>query len=358
MDPGLERLEAIRGFASASGWPVLADPASQLRGLATNDETPILDLGDALTRSPGFAARMRPEVVLRIGEPPVSKAQRLWIESAAPEQIWWLDEGGSWGEPSHRATRVVRGGATSLLASATRELVEHRGRESDWCRAFEDHNAIARKAMEDVVFGEGIWSGLSLAASLARQLSEQSVLFASNSMAIRLLDLAFMHRPDPFRVLCSRGASGIDGINSTALGVAAAAGRPTILFTGDLAFLHDLSGFLLTRRERLPLTIVVLDDNGGGIFSMLPLAAQRDRFDFDRLFHTPHDLDLERVAALFEMDYEAVASVATFEAALDRAIARPGVSVVHARVDARENEAHFREGVQRVCEAIDAGLES
>jgi 2-succinyl-5-enolpyruvyl-6-hydroxy-3-cyclohexene-1-carboxylate synthase len=357
MDAEPELIDAIVAFSRAAGWPVLADPASQLRSADSGPNSVILDMGDALTRSPGFVTKMRPEVVLRIGGTPVSKAQRLWIESAAPAAIWWLDEGGHWGEPSHRATRVVRGGGASLLALAATELAAHGGRASAWCRRLEDLNATARKVMSDVVQDEQTYSGLSIAATICERMPAESLLFASNSMSIRLLDLAFSNRTDPLRVLCNRGASGIDGITSSALGAAAGSGRPTLLLTGDLAFLHDLGGLLLARHEAIALTIVILDDNGGGIFSFLPVAAQREAVGFDRLFRTPHDLDLARAAALFELDYHRVESVADLELALDEALERPVVSIIHVRVDASDNENRFRESVSRVCAAIDAEVD-
>jgi 2-succinyl-5-enolpyruvyl-6-hydroxy-3-cyclohexene-1-carboxylate synthase len=357
MDAEPELIDAIVAFSRAAGWPVLADPASQLRSADSAPDSVILDMGDALTRSPGFVTKMRPEVVLRIGGTPVSKAQRLWIESAAPAAIWWLDEGGHWGEPSHRATRVVRGGGASLLALAATELAAHGGRASAWCRRLEDLNATARKVMSDVVQDEQTCSGLSIAATICQRMPAESLLFASNSMSIRLLDLAFSNRTDPLRVLCNRGASGIDGITSSALGAAAGSGRPTLLLTGDLAFLHDLGGLLLARHEAIALTIVILDDNGGGIFSFLPVAAQREAVGFDRLFRTPHDLDLARAAALFELDYHRVESVADLELALDEALERPVVSIIHVRVDASDNENRFRESVSRVCAAIDAEVD-
>ena len=358
MDIQAEFAESIAAFASASGWPILADPASQLRSVRSSLDAPILELGDGLARAGRFGSRMRPDVVLRIGDSPVSKAQRLWIEVASPEAVWWLDEGGQWGEPSHLATRVVRGGGRSLLDSVCRELEgsEKSGaRRSDWCREFESLNAVARKAMSDSVHSEQAWSGLAVSAAVARRMPAESVLFASNSMSIRLLDLVYFRRQENLRVMCSRGASGIDGITSTALGVAAA-GCPTLLLTGDLAFLHDLGGLLLARSEKLPLAIVVLDDNGGGIFSFLPVAAQAESVHFDRLFRTPHDLDLARAAALFELDYREVKTIAELETALDEDLAKASVSIIHARFDAAANEAEFRACVARVGEAVDASL--
>ena len=354
MDASPELVAALARFARVSGWPLLADPASSLRAESRRQEAPILDAGDVLTRAPEFSTRMRPDIVLRVGETPVSKAQRLWIEASEACEVWWLDQGLHWGEPSHRATRIIRGAAASLLDSASDALEGDGFRDRGWCQAFERANAVAREAIETCVAQEKSWSGVPIAATLTSEMPEDGILFSSNSMSIRLLEIGYSNNASAFRILCSRGASGIDGINSTALGVAAGSRQPTVLLTGDLAFLHDLSGLLLARREALPLTIVVIDDNGGGIFSFLPVAQQGEAISFDRLFHTPHDLDLARVASLFELDYHTAGSVSELNAALASTLRTEGVSIVHARVDAADNAARFREIIAAGVAAVDA----
>ena len=357
IDADARLAEALAGFSARAGWPLLADPASPLRSGPWLADAPVLDTGDLLARAPGFASRMRPEVVIRIGDPPVSKAQRLWLEAASPAEVWWLDEGGQWGEPSRQATRVVRGGAASLLEAATRKLPAPLVRSRVWCDSFVAAGARGRAALgtaSAASAGSSGLSGLMVAEAVARSLPAAGQLFASNSMPIRLLDLVMANRLAPRRVLCNRGASGIDGVTSTALGVAAATGRPTLLFTGDLAFLHDLSGLLLARREAIALTIVVLDDDGGGIFSFLPVAEQVQSVAYERLFRTPHGVDLAHAAALFEVDYFPVASSSELDEALAATLARPRVSLIHARVDAAQNLASFRASIARACAAIDA----
>jgi 2-succinyl-5-enolpyruvyl-6-hydroxy-3-cyclohexene-1-carboxylate synthase len=128
------------------------------------------------------------------------------------------------------------------------------------------------------------------------------------------------------------------------------------LLTGDLAFLHDLSGLLLTRRTKLPLTIVVLDDNGGGIFSMLPVAEQGCDVAFQELFHTPHDVDLERAAALYELDYHRATDASALEQALESALATEGVSMIHVPIDPKTNERRFREAVSSAVAVVEATL--
>lgn len=350
--------DAIAAFATASGWPVLADPASNLRSGRAPERAPILDAGDLLLREGPFRTAHAPEVVLRVGDPPVSKPQRLWIEAAEPAEVVWLDRGGQWGEPSHRATRVLRGGAMALLDGAAAQLAGPPGRRAlrdrAWCRDFEAMNAVARETLDRVARDDTGFCGLSVASAVARCAPEDGELFVSNSMAVRLLDLGFASRLAPLRVHASRGAAGIDGINSTALGIAAATDRPTILFTGDLAFLHDLSGLLITRRVSLRLSIVVLDDDGGGIFSMLPIARQGEAVAFRELFHTPHGLDLERVAAAFALPYTKAGDVGGLEAAIRSGTEARGVSIVHVPVEAKTNESRYRAAVAEARAAVDA----
>jgi 2-succinyl-5-enolpyruvyl-6-hydroxy-3-cyclohexene-1-carboxylate synthase len=369
MTPALRA--AINAFSDHAGWPVLADPSSNLRSEVESGRAPVLDAGDAFLRSAKFCESMRPEVILRLGETPVSKAQRLWIEGAEPAEVIWLDEGGQWGEPSCLATRVIRGAASSLLASAATELVRPtfqdestldsktrsgRLRSRSWCATFEAVNGRARTALDASMAAEDEWSGVAVAAALARTIPANSLLFSSNSMSIRWLDLAMANRKQPLRVLCSRGASGIDGVTSTALGAAVASGRASFLLTGDLAFLHDLSGLLLARREEIPLTIVILDDNGGGIFSFLPIAEQGERVAYRELFQTPHDVDLARVATLFELEYCVVRNAKEFESAIAESSQRPGVTLLHVPIEANTNETRFRRASALACDAVDSGL--
>lgn len=358
MDADERLAAALARLARRTGWPIFADPASQLRCGPWLPDARVLDGGDLLARAPGFAAQHAPEVVIRIGDPPVSKAQRLWLEAAAPASVWWLDEGGQWGEPSRQATRIVVAGAASLLEAVAARLPESLARARSWGDAFVAANERGREALARAIDGSGSLSGLALARAVAKAAPAGGQLFASNSMPIRLLDLALGCRSAPLRVFCNRGASGIDGVSSTALGVAAATSTPTLLLTGDLAFLHDLTGLLLARREAIPLVIAVLDDDGGGIFSFLPVAEQGEAVAFDRLFRTPHGVDLARAAALFELDYERVEEPLALSKALRSALLRPSVSIVHLRVDPTANTQSFRAAIARAMAAIDANVDA
>jgi 2-succinyl-5-enolpyruvyl-6-hydroxy-3-cyclohexene-1-carboxylate synthase len=352
MDADEGLVTALCDFSRAAGWPILADPVSQLRGV----RAPILSMGDGILRAPAFVSAMRPEVVLRVGETPVSKAQRLWIEKSEPDHLWWIDEGLHWGEPSHRATQITRGGGASLLALAAERLADLGGPSRDWCRAFESAESTAREALDSFLSDPANFCGLAAATHATRALAAGDTLFSSNSMSIRLLDLVHQGSSGRVRVLCNRGASGIDGVTSSALGVAAVSPKRTMLLTGDLALLHDLSGLLVARHETIDLVIVVLDDDGGGIFSFLPIAEQGEQVHFERLFGTPHGLDLSHVAALFGLGYSRATTADELDAAIASGFDRGGVQLVHVPLDKKSNEASFRAALAQVAARVDEEL--
>ena len=187
---------------------------------------------------------------------------------------------------------------------------------------------------------------------LCDALPEGALLYASNSLPIRLLDAFLALASRRTRVLVNRGANGIDGVSSSALGAAAANVGPTWLLTGDLALLHDLGGLLAGHRHGLRLVIVVLDNDGGGIFSLLPVARHTDVLDFETFFRTPHGLDLGRAAALFDMAYHRTESVEHYRSALKEAQAFDGVSLIHVPVDRDESIEQFRSLVASAQAAI------
>lgn len=343
---------ALAAFATATGWPIFADPASGLRGNHQLEGAPLISAGDGILRAPGWTERMQPEVVLRFGETPVCKAQRLWIEAAEPEAVWWFGDEGSWGEPSHRATHVVRGDATPFLRGAVERLNIAR-RSSNWCQAFEAAERTARSALASHLKDEQCLSGAAAAATVLACCADDGWIFASNSMSIRLLDLVQGPSTRGPRIVANRGASGIDGINSTAMGIAAARSEKTVLLTGDLALLHDLSGLMMAKEEAIDLVIVVLDDDGGGIFSYLPIAAQGEQVSFEKLFGTPHGVEIERVAALFDLPYARVTTPGALAESIQQFQSASGVAIVHVPLDRDANTSAYRALIRDIVESVD-----
>ena len=169
-------------------------------------------------------------------------------------------------------------------------------------------------------------------------------------MPIRDVEKFFGVRDDPPRVLANRGANGIDGTTSTAFGVATTAAGPTVLLTGDVALAHDLNGLLAAQRTQTKLIVVVINNDGGGIFHFLPVAGEKDAFE--EHVATPHGLDMSRVAALFGLDYHRPTDLPAFGDALEKAIAASGSALVEVRTDRDANVTLHRQVWDKVAESV------
>ncbi len=197
-------------------------------------------------------------------------------------------------------------------------------------------------------------AGLSeprIAAELGARLPPEATLVVASSMPIRDVETFFPVRPDPFRVLANRGANGIDGTTSTAFGVAAAAPGPVVLLTGDVALQHDIGGLLAARRPgAAPLTIVLVDNDGGGIFAFLPVAGAGD--GYEEHVATAHGLDFAHAAALYGLDHVRIADPERFGEAIDAALRSARSTLIHVRTDRAGNVALHR----AVWEAVRAAV--
>ncbi|HEX4903079.1 MAG TPA: 2-succinyl-5-enolpyruvyl-6-hydroxy-3-cyclohexene-1-carboxylic-acid synthase [Acidimicrobiales bacterium] len=280
--------DAVVALAADLGWPLLADPASGCRA------TTSVGAFDSLLRTP-FGERARPEVVLRVGGLPASKVLGQWLESCGAHELvvapepWWPD-------PAHTSAVLLD---EVPVAPPDHEPVE------EWRAAWTVADELAQAAIDEVLAVQPL-SEPAVARHLTRTLPPGSALVASSSMPVRDVEWFGVPRSD-LRVLANRGANGIDGVVSTAVGVAAAGVRTTLLI-GDVAFLHDSNGLLGLADRGLDLTIVVLDNDGGGIFSFLPQRTQLEATRFEQLFGTPHGLDLVALARSLGVDADAVTS--------------------------------------------------
>lgn len=264
-DPALA--PALVELASLLGYPILADPLSQLRA-GPHPRDLVLDAYDAVLREPEALPALQPELVLRVGAIPTSKPLQLALEAwENTEQI--LLAAGNWPDPAHRASWVLQGALRPTVRALTRALALATPRpDTDWLARWRAVDRAARAALEaglaelDEPFEGRVFR------ELAELLPDGAALVAGNSMPVRDLDAFFPSVPQRVRIFANRGANGIDGVTSTALGIAAARTGPTVLVTGDLSFYHDLTGLLAARRYRLRATIVLLHNDGGGIFSL------------------------------------------------------------------------------------------
>jgi 2-succinyl-5-enolpyruvyl-6-hydroxy-3-cyclohexene-1-carboxylate synthase len=316
---------AVRALATSYGFPVLADAASNVRWAPGHATVAHADL---LLRNLNFAEAMRPEWVLRMGGGLTSKRLGQWLDESAAETVL-LTEDDTLIDPAHRAALVLRG---ELRETCTALTAPTAPRRSAWADAFLEADARVDAALAVAFASQAALTEPQLAHALVSALPEGARLVVASSMPIRDVDSFGPSRAAHLGVFSNRGVNGIDGTVSTALGIAAASGAPTVALTGDLAFLHDLGSLLIARRSAVPLTLVVANNDGGGIFSFLPVAGVGA--SFEPLFGTPHGVDLAHAAALFGADFRRVGDAAELTSALAAGV-RGGLHLVEARLPDR-----------------------
>jgi 2-succinyl-5-enolpyruvyl-6-hydroxy-3-cyclohexene-1-carboxylate synthase len=346
---------AVLDLADRLGWPVLADPRSGLRTGAGG----VVAAADGILRSAAFADGHRPDLVLRLGGPWVSKVVGTFLTSAARQGTetvvvdpWWR-----WADPDRVATTVVTADPTALC----RAVADRSGgtpADVSWREAWRAAEGAAQAAIDGVLGSPGsVWTEPALARRLVAGLPDGSDLVVSSSMPIRDVEAFGSPRVGHPRVLANRGANGIDGVVSTALGVGLASDRPTAALVGDLAFLHDASALVRGAGSSVRCTVVVADNGGGGIFSFLPPAEAVDPGRFETLFGTPQVSDVAAVAAGFGLPVTDIGPDSGADAlaeALDGLVGAEGVSVIRVRLpDRADNVAVHRRINRQVVEAVD-----
>jgi len=337
--------EAIAALSHATGFPVIAEAVSQARyggGAGT------LSLYDALLRHPPFAQAHRPELVLRFGGGLTPKGPQQWLDGSGAHIILFSDEGALI-DPSHRAAQVIEGSAVAACTALRQGLSRGLGR---WALGFLNAERLVRGALEAAFAEEPELSEPRIAREVVAALPAGANLFVSSSMPIRDVDAFAPAGGVALRVLSNRGANGIDGIVSSALGVAAASGRPTVLLAGDVAFLHDVGGLLAAHRHRVPLTVVVVNNDGGGIFSFLPIAKATEHFE--ELFGTPHGVDLSHAAALYGARFHRPEAPAALRTAVQQGL-EGGLHVIEVRTDRARNVELHRRLFARMADALGPG---
>ncbi|MCA9538845.1 MAG: 2-succinyl-5-enolpyruvyl-6-hydroxy-3-cyclohexene-1-carboxylic-acid synthase [Myxococcales bacterium] len=300
---------AVGALADALGWPLLAEPSSGARfGVAG-----VVTACDALLRT--AAPRLVPDLILRFGHGPTSKALAAWLAGHGVDRTVLVAPDGERHDPMHAAATVVVTAATALAQALTPRVI--RGAKPAWKTQWQRLQAQA-EAVLAVECATGEWEG-AIARTLVEALPANAALHVASSMPVRDLDAFAPPRATPLRVFASRGANGIDGTLSTAVGEAAAAG-PLALLTGDLAFLHDLGGLFVAAATGARLTVVLVDNGGGGIFGFLPIAAHGERFE--RWFATPQEADFAALCAGAGVRFQDVPSLSALPAALAEALPR------------------------------------
>jgi 2-succinyl-5-enolpyruvyl-6-hydroxy-3-cyclohexene-1-carboxylate synthase len=334
----------VDALAARTGWPVLADPLS---GLRTGPDA--VSTYDALLRAPGFADAHRPELVLHLGAPLTSKVATRWLRDA--DATWLVDPDEAWLDPHRRATRRLVADADPLLRDLAERLEPHPD-PSPWLASWRHADRQARRVVADLLAGSEEPFDGRVARDVVAALPDGASLLVGSSMPVRDVE-SFAEPRDGVRFVANRGVNGIDGFVSTALGVAATTAGPTVALCGDLTLLHDTNGLLGAQQRGLDVTFVVVDNDGGGIFSFVGYADAVDPARFEQVLATPPGADLGAVAAAHQVPVADVEKASDVSPAVGRALRAGGVRVVRVRTERGANVERHAECWDAVRAAVD-----
>ncbi len=352
---GADYAGVVGELGARLGFPILADPLSQVR-CGRHNRQMVIDSYDAFLRIEEFTRRFAPDIVLRFGALPTSKPLVRYLEAQAGGCRQVLVDTAGWYDPALTAARVVQAEprlfCTRLLEVLGEHAVMHQTRQwsEQWLQAASaSRSAIARHLEGIAVPFEG-----KVFSELAALMPSGATLFAGNSMPVRDLDTFFPGGEAPIRFIANRGANGIDGVVSSAMGASAYAAAPTVLAIGDLSFYHDSNGLLAARLHRLKATVVLLHNDGGGIFSFLPQADHAEHFE--QLFGTPHGLDFSHFAAAYGAVFTRVKTWPEFRRAVGEGLQSSGVNIVELPTERTSNVRMHRETWAAAASAVRAAI--
>jgi 2-succinyl-5-enolpyruvyl-6-hydroxy-3-cyclohexene-1-carboxylate synthase len=337
-----EAAGAVHDLARATGWPVLAEPTSGLR----TDPSTVIAHAPLLAGHPELTRALTPDLVLRIGRTGLSREVAGLLRPKVPQLLLGAD--GSWDDPERAVGERLVADVHATVAALAVQL--GLPATSDYGQRWRDLDTRAAAAIDAVLDRDGQPSEPRTARDLLAGLAPGTTLVVASSMPIRDLDRFARPRAD-VRVVANRGASGIDGFASTVLGVALGSAGPVVALTGDLSLLHDANGFLLSAdAARVDAVFVVVDNDGGGIFSFLPQAGFPG--SFERVFGTPHGRELADLARFHHLAYHPVVAAEELVPAVTSASEVGGLHLVHVRTERAANLALHRELTAAVHAAI------
>jgi len=356
---------ATLALGAATGFPVLADPLSGAR-FSPPHGAQVVGGYDLFLRSPHAREALKPELILRIGGSPTSTGVLDYLAESGEARQIVVDDGHRWKDHLASAHHYIQASPAPFLGHLATEF---RGaQEPEWQDLWSEAEARTRRALDRQGPGE-LLEGEILAA-VAEGLPEGANLMVASSMPIRDLDAFAFPAPKALQVFGNRGTSGIDGLVSTTLGIAAAAesgrsphgtgtgtgtgtgpARATVGVLGDLAFFHDMNGLLALKSLNSRVLFVVVNNDGGGIFHTLPIRGHEPAFT--QFFATPHGLDFGKVAELYGIPYSRAASLAEFEELFSEALMTDGPSILEVRTRREETHQRRRMVVAAVVEAMD-----
>ncbi|MCT2535851.1 2-succinyl-5-enolpyruvyl-6-hydroxy-3-cyclohexene-1-carboxylic-acid synthase [Aquibacillus koreensis] len=335
--------KAVVQLAESWNIPILADPLSQLRA-GDHRKAHIIEGYDAILKSKNIREKLQPDFIIRFGAMPISKPYLLYLQENKEIDHFIVESKQGYREPTGERVQFIYADPHQLCTVLAKETVTY---ESPWMETWTEMNNVTKSILteEDELLTEGI-----VAKELIDMVPDSSTVYVGNSMPVRDLDTFFMTLDKKIIALGNRGANGIDGITSSALG-AAANGNQVSLLIGDLSFFHDTNALLMAKQYQINLTIVLVNNNGGGIFSFLPQANENSEH-FEVLFGTPLHIDFKHVINMYGAQYHQPMNLDAYRQSLMDSYAYKGLSVIEVLTDRSENVRWHKQKWQRIEEHL------
>ena len=343
--------EHLWNFIREVKWPVMIESLSNLRTEVPEDVQALaITTYDALMKNERFKRNVRPQTVIRFGAQPVSKFLMQFIAQSNPQSYIIIDEDPMYRDSTHASTHFIH----ALPGAWLSELKFNKlAAEMAYVEFWKTADLLAMSEIEN--YRQHASDEGAMVQVMLESLPERSDIFVSSSMPIRDIDTFLTVMNKDIKVYANRGANGIDGVTSTALGFSQGRNsRNTYLFIGDLAFLHDANAFIATRYQNCDLTIVVMNNDGGGIFSYLPQAKVESHYE--DLFGTPTALTFEKLAEMYEMEYIAVNTIAEFDQAISNG-KHGAVKLIEVFTNRQDNVREHRALWARINEVLEQWLD-
>lgn len=337
--------EAVTSLAEKVGYPLLADPLSGIRSGRHKKET-VIDCYDTFLRNDIVKETWKPDVIIRFGGMPVSKVLTQYIKKQKHALHIIVDESGKWRDAISMANEVVYANDVTFCEQLIEVLTKRE--ENEWLHMWQHINEKTKEQLREVESYSAAFEG-KVITDIVDILPEKAALFVSNSMPIRDTDTFFFTTDKEIEVMANRGVNGIDGIVSTAFGVSTVC-DPLVLVVGDLAFYHDLNGLLAAKLQKLNVTIVVVNNDGGGIFSFLPQYNEKEHFE--ALFGTPLGLNYEHVVTMYGGTFTRASGWDEFRTAVETGTKSEGLHVVEICTNRDENLQLHRELWNRISMVV------
>lgn len=316
----------VQKMASQLKMPIIADPLSNMRNF---NSSLIIDSYDAFLRSDEVKKTFKPDYIIQLGQIPVSKRLHQFLKMHEDVPYILVDETSEYRNPALSTNVHIKASPKAFC-----EAIQWENHDESYLLKWQSVQLAMRKQLSTVDSEDSMFEG-KLVRCLHKALPNESNLVVSNSMAIRYIDAFFEAKSQAVKLFCNRGVNGIEGTVSTALGVSVT-GKPTVLLTGDLSFYHDLNGLLVGKTHGLNLVIILLNNDGGGIFEFLPQSQERH---YNEMFVAPHGMDFKGLSTLYNIEHYGVEDFQGFEQALSSAMGKKGIQLIEVKLDA----AHSKE---------------